>query len=174
MRGFAVLTRVGLGSMSLVLLLPLFLGPSPALGEPRRVIEGHAHLSLSGWPLIQRVMKENGIEGMVNLSGGSSPRAMAEARKLSELSRGRILPFYMPDWGRFGEPDFGVVEAIRLERAVREYGYGGVKISKYLGLGLRDSAGGYVPVDDPQLDPIWKQGIGGSGGDSRWGPEGFL
>ena len=135
----------------------LGMAPGPLQGETRRVIEGHAHLSLSGWPLIQRVMEENNLDAMINLSGGSSSRSMAQARELSRLSGGKIIPFYMPDWGRFGEPDFGVVEAVRLERAVREYGYGGVKISKHLGLGLRDEAGGFIPVDHPSLDPIWEK-----------------
>lgn len=137
----------------------LLLG-TPAEGEgkeSRRVVEAHGHLSLSGVPLILQVMEEHGIEWMVNLSGGSPGRGMQRAVELAKRAGGRVINFYTPDWSRFGEPDFGVVEARRLEMAVKTYQYGGLKISKHLGLGLRDPVGTFVDVDDPALNPLWEK-----------------
>lgn len=122
----------------------------------RRVVDVHGHLSVSGAALIERVMNENGIEWMVNLSGGSPGRGMRYAIALANQLPGRIVNFYTPDWSRFGEPDFGELEAARLKEAVKQHGYGGLKISKHLGLGLRDAAHGLVEVDDPAMDPLWE------------------
>ena len=108
-----------------------------AEGTERRVVEAHGHLNLSGVPLIRKVMKDHGIEWIVNLSGGSPGRGMQRAVELSRRLNGRVVNFYTPDWSRYNEPDFGVVEAQRLENAVKTYQYGGLKISKYLGLGLQ-------------------------------------
>lgn len=125
--------------------------------QKRKVVEAHAHLNLSGIRLIEKVMEENGIEWMVNLSGGSPGRGLESAVQLAELTKGRVVNFYNPDWGRTHEPDFGVVEARRLELAVRRHGYAGLKISKHLGLGLRHKSAVLVEVDDPMLDPLWKK-----------------
>ena len=46
-------------------------------------------------------------------------------------------------------------EAIQLERAVRQFGFVGLKISKALGLYLRDKNQVLLDVDDPRLDPLW-------------------
>ena len=137
------------------LTLTLLLAAGPARAE-RPVIDVHAHLSLSGARFIAQIMGENGIRAMVNLSGGSPGQGMEQAIALARMFGGRILNFYNPDWSRVDEPDFGVVEAQRLREAVRTHGYGGLKIAKVLGLGLRWSSGVLVDVDDPILDPLWE------------------
>jgi len=119
------------------------------------VIEAHAHLSYGAERLITHIMKENGIKLMVNLSGGSPGPGIERALALADGMGGKIVNFYNPDWGRINEPDFGVVEAHRLEMMVKRHGYRGLKISKHLGLGLRYKSGVLVQVDDPVLDPLW-------------------
>ena len=102
-------------------------------------------------------MERNGIEMIVNLSGGHSPRSIRNAHALSRALAGRIVHFYTPDWGEVDEPWWGVREAQRLAQAVQVHGYRGLKISKALGLYLRDRAGVLIDVDDPRLDPLWHQ-----------------
>jgi len=45
--------------------------------------------------------------------------------------------------------------AAGLEQAVKRYGFKGLKIPKVLGLYLKDRDGHRVPVDWPELDPLW-------------------
>lgn len=122
---------------------------------PRGVIDVHGHLSLHGAKAIAQIMGTNGVRAMVNLSGGSPGMGMEQAVALASLFGGRIVNFYTPDWSHVDEPDFGVVEAARLEQAVTRHDYRGLKIAKVLGLGLRWASGVLVDVDDPVMDPIW-------------------
>lgn len=127
------------------------------------IIDYHGHLSLDGADRLARVMAENGIEGMVNLSGGSfrrGPSAWLEAKVLSDKFGGHIWNFANPDWFGYGEtlPDgksWGQREAERLQDSVEHYGFRGLKISKALGLGVTDAADKVVPVDDPGMRPLW-------------------
>jgi predicted TIM-barrel fold metal-dependent hydrolase len=133
----------------------------PASAEPYAegrppVIEAHAHLSAGAEAVIARIMEDSGIRLMVNLSGGNPRRGMGAAIQLAKAMPGRIVNFYTPDWARFGEPDFGVVEAQRLDDAVGRFGYRGLKIAKHLGLGLRHPSGMLVDIDDPIFDPLWE------------------
>ena len=125
------------------------------------LIDFHAHLSLDGQERIQRIMRENGIEFMVNLSGGSyrrGPEQWLQAKILADSLGGRVLNFMNPDWVGFGQADWGKREAARLEEAVTRYAFRGLKIAKILGLGAIDEATGQlVKVDDPQLDPLWQK-----------------
>lgn len=130
---------------------------SPVVTGPRGVIDAHAHLSLQGARNIAKIMGQNGIRAMVNLSGGSPGMGMEQAVALAKMFGGRIVNFYTPDWSRVDEPDFGVVEAARLEAAVTRYDYKGLKIAKVLGLGLRWASGVLVDVDDPVMDPLWQK-----------------
>jgi predicted TIM-barrel fold metal-dependent hydrolase len=66
----------------------------------------------------------------------------------------RFLVFFRPDFNRIDEADFGQTEARRLEEAV-QMGARGVKVSKVLGLTVKDKTGKVVPVDDARIDPIW-------------------
>lgn len=128
-----------------------------ARAERIPIIDAHAHLSYFGAGRLARIMDDNGIRLMVNLSGGSPGRGMEQAVALAQLMEGRVVNFYNPDWSRIDEPDFGVVEAIRLEDAVRSYGYKGLKIAKTLGLGVRWASAMLVEVDDPVMDPLWEK-----------------
>jgi len=92
---------------------------------------------------------------VVSLDGLSADDFYKKHLEVSRrVSAERLLVFFRPDFSRVDEPDFGVREAARLEEAVR-LGARGLKISKALGLTVRDASGKLVPVDDPRLDPIW-------------------
>ena len=125
------------------------------------VIDFHAHLSLDGQDRIQRIMRENGIELMVNLSGGSyrrGPEQWLQAKILADSLGGRVVNFMNPDWTGYGDPKWAQREAARLEEAVQRYEFRGLKIAKILGLGAVDEASGQlVQVDDPRLNPLWQK-----------------
>ena len=118
------------------------------------VIDAHAHITPSGLQHLPGIMKSNGIDVMVNLSGGSNPRAFRVRQKMSEIVPG-LLHFYTPAWRERIQPGFGAREAAKLELSVSTFGYRGLKIAKALGLYLTDELGRRIPVDWPELDPLW-------------------
>jgi hypothetical protein len=125
------------------------------------LIDFHTHLSLDGQERIQRIMRENGIEFMVNLSGGSyrrGPEQWLQSKILSDALGGRVLNFMNPDWSGFGQANWGKREAGRLDEAVTRYEFRGLKIAKVLGLGAVDENNGQlVAVDDPRLNLLWQK-----------------
>ncbi len=130
------------------------------------IIDYHAHLSLDGLARINQIMTENGIEAMVNLSGGSGRRGglqWVEAKTLSDKLGGRIWNFMTPDFRDFGTPAlpagtaWAEREADRLQEVVEKYGFRGLKIAKVLGLGLTDEHDQIVPPDDARLAPLWRK-----------------
>ena len=118
------------------------------------VIDTHAHILPSGTQHLGRLMKNNGIDIMVNLSGGSNAKAFRLRQQMSEMVPG-LLHFYTPAWRERIQPGFGIREAAKLELAVSTFGYRGLKIAKALGLYLTDELGRRIPVDWPELDPLW-------------------
>ncbi len=122
------------------------------------VIDTHAHLFYGAQEAIARIAREAGLVKMFNLSGGHPGRgAMRAAVALARSLGGLVVNFYTPDWRGIEDPWWGEREAARLDFAVRELGYRGLKISKALGLSVRDGSGQLVPVDDPRLDPLWER-----------------
>jgi predicted TIM-barrel fold metal-dependent hydrolase len=131
-------------------------GGSTAFARPG-VIDFHTHLDGRASARIDRIMQRSGVEVMVNLSGGHFGRGLRAAVALARKMPGRIVNFYTPDWSDINEPWWGVREAERLERAVAQHGFRGLKIAKALGLYLRDPAGRTIDVDDPRFDPLWSR-----------------
>ncbi len=73
----------------------------------------------------------------------------------------RFTVFTEPDWSRIDEPGFGEAMAAQVKDAVAR-GARGLKVTKVLGLEVRDRTGRLVTVDDPRLDPMWAE-CGGLG-----------
>jgi len=139
-----------------VLTCMLLLWTAAALSRPP-VIDMHTHLDGRSADRIRTIMDRSGIQIMVNLSGGNPRSGMRSAIALSRAIPGRILNFYTPDFSNLDAPDWGVREAIRLRMAVRRYNYKGLKISKALGLYLRERSGVLIDIDDPRFDPLWQE-----------------
>jgi predicted TIM-barrel fold metal-dependent hydrolase len=123
------------------------------------VIDIHNHLRLrAGLDSARQyleIMDKAGIWKCVSLDGMSKNDIYKEHMKaLHRVSRDRFLVFFVPDFSRIDEQDFGGKEAGKLQEAV-SLGIRGLKIYKSLGLSLRDKSGKLVPVDDPRIDPIW-------------------
>jgi uncharacterized protein len=68
----------------------------------------------------------------------------------------RFTVFTEPDWSRIDEPGFGVAMAAQVRDGFAR-GAQGLKITKVLGLEVRDRTGELVTVDDPRLDPMWAE-----------------
>ena len=135
-------------------------GSPPAAWVRPPLIDFHGHLSLDGLDRLVQIMNENGIERIVNLSGGSyrrGPQAWAEAKFLADQLGGRVLNFFNPDWTAVDEAGWGARETERLQVAVERFGFRGVKISKGLGLGVTDAADRLLRPDDARLQPLWRK-----------------
>lgn len=126
--------------------------PKPWTRPP--VIDMHTHIGPDAYELALEVADQNGIERIVNLSGGHQGRGLEPHLEAIQRHPGRIAVFYNLAWRAYDHPDFAQVMSQGLEEAVLN-GYSGLKISKALGLGVQDAQGNYVPVDDPKLAPIW-------------------
>lgn len=120
------------------------------------VIDIHNHLgNLEETAYYLEEMHKAGVWKCVSLDGRSANDFYKEHLKASKnVSEDRFLVFFRPDLSKIDEPDFGRKEAEKLEKAVA-MGVRGLKISKSLGLNLKDKSGKLVPVDDPRIDPIW-------------------
>ncbi len=132
---------------------------APADERPRgRHIDAHAHAGgLEVWTDIEPILDESGIDYLFNLSGGSPRRGQTLAMMLSADAQGRVVNFMNVDWEGIDEVAWGDVVAAELEVLVTHYGYGGLKISKALGLYVRDGLDELVPVDDARLFPLWEK-----------------
>ena len=120
------------------------------------VIDIHNHLGkLEETEKYLEEMDKAGVQMCVSLDGRSANDFYKEHLKVSQkIAKDRILVFFRPDFSKIDMPDFGKKEAAKLEDAVA-MGVRGLKISKVLGLTVKDKSGKVVAVDDPRIDPIW-------------------
>ena len=131
--------------------------PVPRAKYP--VIDIHSHhrlLTPERWAQIVREMDALHLQVLVNLSGGTG-EALARAIQVIESSPapGRMVFFANLDFGDLDEPGYGARAAARLEADIRR-GAKGLKIFKNFGLTLKRASGARVPVDDPELGPVWE------------------
>ena len=124
------------------------------------VIDIHSHhrtpLAPDRWQTIVSEMDDLNLQILVNLSGGSGLKlkeGIAAVR--SSQHSNRMVFFANIDFSNGVYPGFGLKAAKRLENDV-EIGAVGLKIFKNLGLRVKNSSGLRLPVDDPELDPIWE------------------
>ena len=69
---------------------------------------------------------------------------------------GRFLVFTQFDWSKINDPNFSQLMVRQIDDSVAR-GARGLKVLKELGLGVRDSTGKLIPIDDPRLDPAWEE-----------------
>jgi uncharacterized protein len=69
---------------------------------------------------------------------------------------GRFVVFTQLDWSKINEPTFSDLMVRQVRDSVAR-GARGLKVLKELGLGVRDSAGKLISIDDPRLDPVWEE-----------------
>ena len=138
-------------------------------------IDFHSHLSWSSIPLggeegygermdrlsspdeLLEVMDRKNVAAMVNLTGGVGKGLASVLEAFDRAHPERFLTFTEPSWNAFPRSDFATFQAEQIERA-REMGARGLKLTKTLGLYLRENVteGPLVRVDDPRFDPTWE------------------
>jgi len=114
---------------------------------------------------IVRWMDELNVQSLVNLTGGAGDGLRETLDDVVSPHTGRIVTCTVPSYDKLDEPDYPSWQADELGRA-KEAGAIGLKISKTLGLYLREGGfresereegqkGPLVKIDDPRLDPMW-------------------
>jgi uncharacterized protein len=69
---------------------------------------------------------------------------------------GRFVVFTQLDWSKINDPNFSQLMVRQIDDSVAR-GARGLKLLKELGLGVRDSTGKLITIDDPRLDPAWEE-----------------
>ncbi len=131
--------------------------PVPRAKYP--VIDIHSHhwrVSADQWAQTVTEMDELNLQVLVNLSGGSG-RGLAQKIETirDSASPDRMVHFANLDFGRGVYAGFGQGAAEQIERDVAA-GAVGLKFFKNFGIDVRDESGERVPVDDPELDPVFE------------------
>ena len=114
-----------------------------------------------------RVMDDANITVSVSLDGHAGPQFAEHYRMLTTKHPNRFVIFVRMDYTGDGDqdkpetwdvhtPGFGLRMADRLSNAVRQ-GAAGLKLTKMLGLYLRDPDGKLLLPDDPRFDAVWQR-----------------
>jgi uncharacterized protein len=134
----------------------------PAHPVPRAkypVIDVHSHhwqLTPDRYAKVVRDMDALNLRVLVNLSGGSGEGLKRTLAMIAASpAPDRMVVFANVDFKDIDEPGYGRRAAARLEADVAA-GARGLKIFKNLGLSVTRATGARVPLDDPELDPVWQ------------------
>lgn len=145
--------------------------PEPALHaavhEIRRakfpVIDVHTHTNdaagigdrVDPQEMIARMDRLN-IKAIVILTGMWGDKLQAIIDDMVKPYPGRFLVFTQLDWSKIDDPNFSQLMVRQIDDSVAR-GARGLKVLKELGLGVRDSTGKLIAIDDPRLDPAWEE-----------------
>jgi predicted TIM-barrel fold metal-dependent hydrolase len=145
--------------------------PEPALHaavhEIRRakfpVIDVHTHTNdaagigdrVGPQEMIARMDRLN-IKAIVILTGMWGDKLQAIIDDMVKPYPGRFLVFTQLDWSKIDDPNFSQLMVRQIDDSVAR-GARGLKVLKELGLGVRDSSGKLITIDDPRLDPAWEE-----------------
>lgn len=116
-------------------------------------VDFHNHINNADPQRLLAVMDACNVARIVNFTGGFGDTLKTQMAKFAAHPT-RFVVFANIDWSRIDEAAFGDRAAAQLAADVKA-GARGLKIFKNLGLGIKDSTGKLVAVDDPRLDPIW-------------------
>jgi predicted TIM-barrel fold metal-dependent hydrolase len=129
-----------------------------AVSPPMRKIDVHTHLSPGSLPHVLPLLEKQGIEMVVNLSGGSLGRGLEQQLQAARSVPGRVIVFCTPSFESELARGLGYGERLADElAAMHAAGCRGMKIYKSLGLQLRGPDGELVAVDDPGLDALFER-----------------
>jgi len=124
------------------------------------VIDVHSHhrpgFTLAQWTDIVGEMDQLNLQVLVNLSGGRGGQLISGLETVTASPEpDRMVFFTTLDFRQGVEPGFGDRAAAQLKRDVLA-GAVGLKFFKNFGISVRDGYGQRVPVDHPELDPVFK------------------
>ena len=132
---------------------PSALPSAPAARVP--MVDMHVHLSPGGSTRLLALMKRNGVEHVVNLSGGHPLGNLRDQLAEARASGGKITVFSGFPYEQAQQPSYGPRMA-KVIRMGHDMGAKGLKIFKALGLGVPGPDGKLLTVDDPELDPAFE------------------
>jgi predicted TIM-barrel fold metal-dependent hydrolase len=132
--------------------------PVPRAKYP--VIDIHSHqptpISAGEFDRVVKGMQDNNLQLLVNLSGSYGSRLHQGVTAIAASKyKDRMVLFANIDFSGGVGPGFGAKAAKQLDEDLKA-GAKGLKIFKDLGMFVRTSKGARLPVDDPELDPIWE------------------
>jgi hypothetical protein len=122
---------------------------------PLLKVDVHLHIDLRVGEQALAILEENGIVLGLNASGGEPGPELAESLRFARSHGDRLLPLCNFRFSALREPDFAAYASSALA-SCKAGGGRGLKVSKFLGLGLTDDSGALVAVDDPRLDPVFE------------------
>ncbi|MEX2273440.1 MAG: amidohydrolase family protein [Vicinamibacterales bacterium] len=128
--------------------------PVPKAKYP--VVDIHSHQTATAENMAQLIQEMDALNLRVlnNLSGGSGEQLKARVEAIrGSPYKDRFTVFANLNFRDYG-PGWGAKAAAQLEEDVRN-GAIGLKIFKNLGLTATKADGSRIPVDDPELDPVW-------------------
>jgi predicted TIM-barrel fold metal-dependent hydrolase len=105
--------------------------------------------------LVARMDRLN-IRTIVILTGMWGERLQAIIDSMVKPYPGRFIVFTQLDWSKIDDPNFSQLMVRQIDDSVAR-GARGLKILKELGLGVRDSSGKLIAIDDPRLDSAWEE-----------------
>jgi len=100
------------------------------------------------------IMDQAGVGVICNMDAGFGEN-FDKHMAASEAVRDRFQQFARVDFEGINEPGWSEKAAAELDRCFRA-GAAGLKISKRLGLEIKNADGSYIQCDDPRMDPIWE------------------
>jgi len=115
----------------------------------RRIVDSETDISE-----YVKIMDECNVKAVVNLDGGYGETLDKHLKVLKEPYPDRFIVYARVDWTKLNEPDFSEYSANQLEEAVKK-GAQGLKISKSLGLRIKEANGSYLRIDTPKMDAVW-------------------
>jgi predicted TIM-barrel fold metal-dependent hydrolase len=161
----SVLAAIGLAVAALVVVAVGLFAPgggdvAPAAAgssAPARrfeIIDVHVHTTPRAQPRLLELMRQRGIQSVVNLSGGTPLSGLDEQLAAAARAPGKVIVFTTLAYEEAAFEDYGSRMA-ELVRVAHARGARGLKIAKVLGLAMATRDGRRIPVDDPELDPVF-------------------
>jgi predicted TIM-barrel fold metal-dependent hydrolase len=105
--------------------------------------------------VVKRLDQVN-VKRVVVLTGAWGEKLQQVLDRTVKLYPDRFMVFTQMDWSKINDANFSAEMVAQLDDAVKR-GARGLKVLKDWGLGVRDSSGKLVPIDDPRMDPVWEE-----------------
>jgi uncharacterized protein len=96
------------------------------------------------------------IKSIVILTGMWGDKLQTIIDSMVKPYPGRFVVFTQFDWSKINDPNFSQLMVQQIDDSVAR-GARGLKVLKELGLGVRDSTGKLITIDDPRLDETWEE-----------------
>jgi uncharacterized protein len=105
---------------------------------------------------VVEVMDRTNVKTVVILTGMWGDKLQHVIDEMVKPYPGRFMVFTQLDYSKIDDPNFGEEMARLVDDSVAR-GARGLKFLKDLGLGVRDKSGKLIAIDDPRLDPVWRE-----------------